>query len=80
MIARRQNLGPGPKPIDTRALGPIRIDIRAHEDRLARADEVLTRHWATGVPSTRAERRRWVLDAMLEFSDKERDGRLTGSR
>jgi hypothetical protein len=73
MIARRGNHGPMPKPIDTSTLGPIRLDPQAHAARLARADEVLTRHWAVGVPSTRAERRRWVLDAMLAFADQERD-------
>jgi hypothetical protein len=75
VIARRGNLGPMPRPIDTSALGPIRIDHAAHAARLQRADEVLSRHWAIGVPSTRAERRRWVLDAMLAFADAERDRR-----
>lgn len=61
------------RKIDTSELGPIKMDPVAHDMRRARAQRLLDRHSPEDViAASAAERRRWVIDAMLAFADEEK--------
>lgn len=70
----RDPIGPqAVKPLDTAQLGPIRIDASADLVRRARAQRLLDRHSpADVIAASDAERRSWVINAMLAFADEER--------
>ena len=66
-----------PEPLDTSRLGPVRFEPGLRLRRLECALRVLERHRnAGGARHTSEERERWILDAMLAFSDEERRERL----